>query len=264
MSPVFATNGGLSGVKRTTTSGSAPGMWMLEEQSLAKRAGIWPAVPDNDPTPGLSPIFWYDFADETTVTTSGGEITQITDKGSANRTLTKSAFGPTYATTINGKKVANWGTSVNSTWLRNTSGTSFDIAELYIVADSSETSSFLNGYSSLVTGTSNTDIFLIGSVTGFEGPYGLFDRVFLNGGATNRFTNIFPEIQSPCILRAVNSAGAVTTTTSGFQIGMDRFYTGRGWRGLIAEFICFSSVLSSQDRTNLQNWLGFKWGITLA
>lgn len=237
---------------------------MLEEQSLAKRAGIWPAVPDNDPTPGLSPIFWYDFADETTVTTSDGEITQITDKGSANRTLTKSAFGPTYATTINGKKVANWGTSINSSWLRNISGTSFNIAELYIVADSSETSSFAAGYSALATSISSTDVLLNGSGTGFEGPYGLFNRVFLNGGTANRFSSIFPEIESPCILRVANDAGNVTTTTNGFQIGMDRGNGNRGWRGLIAEVICFSSVLSSQDRTNLQNWLGFKWGITLA
>jgi hypothetical protein len=85
----------------------------------------------------------------------------------------------------------------------------------------------------------------------------------VNGGTTNRYTNIFPEIESPCILRAANNAGTATTTTDGFQIGMDRGNGGRGWRGLIAEVICFSSVLSSEDRTNLQNWLGLKWGITL-
>lgn len=213
--------------------------------------------------PGLSPLFWYDFADEATVTTSGGEITQIADKGSANRTLTKGATGPTYATTINGQKVSNWGTSTHSNYLRNNSATSFNIAELYIVADSSDVGSFAAGYSALATSVSNTDIFLNGSGTGFEGPYGLFDRVFLNGGASNRYTNIFPEIESPCILRAANNAGTVTTSTNGFQIGMDRGNAGRGWRGLIAEVICFSSVLGSTDRDSLQAWLAFKWGITL-
>jgi hypothetical protein len=58
MSPVFATNGGLSGVKRTTTTGSAPGVWTLEEQAIAKRAGIWPVF-------GLSYRYWRlaNFAD---------------------------------------------------------------------------------------------------------------------------------------------------------------------------------------------------------
>jgi hypothetical protein len=42
MSPVFATNGGLSGAKRNTSTSAASGMWMLEEQNLAKRAGSWP------------------------------------------------------------------------------------------------------------------------------------------------------------------------------------------------------------------------------
>jgi hypothetical protein len=255
-------NSGLLGTRRVPTSASASGLWVPNEQSLAKRASIWPIFVA-DPMPGLSPIFWYDFADEATVTTSSGEITQITDKGSANRTLTKSTTGPTYATTINGKKVSNWGTSTHSNYLRNNSATSFNIAEIYIVADSSDTSSFAAGYSALATSISGTDVFLNGSGTGFEGPYGLVDRVFVNGGTTNRYTNIFPEIESPCILRAANNAGTATTTTDGFQIGMDRGNGGRGWRGLIAEVICFSSVLSSEDRTNLQNWLGLKWGITL-
>ena len=255
-------NGGLMGVRKVPTTGSASGLWFQNEQSVAKRAGIWPSVVP-DPMPGLSPIFWYDFADEATVTTSSGQITEITDKGSANRTLTKSTTGPTYATTINGKKVSDWGTSTHSNYLRNTSATSFNIAELYIVADSSGTSTFAPGYSALATSVSNTDIFLNGDGTGFEGPYGLFNRIFLNGGTTNRFSNVFPEIGSPCIVRAANDANTATTTTNGFQIGMDRSNSGRGWRGLIAEVICFSSVLSSQDRTDLQNWLGAKWGITL-
>jgi hypothetical protein len=260
MSPVFATNGGLSGAKRTTTTSSAPGVWMLEEQAVAKRAGIWPQV-ITDPTAGLSPVLWYDFADESTVTTSSGQITQITDKGSANRTLTKSATGPTYATTINSKKVSDWGTSTHSNYLRSSSTASLTVAELYIIADSSATGS-VSGYAALITSLSNTNIYLNVTGSGFEGPYGI-DRVYLNGGTTNQFSDIFPEIESPCLLRANKSDLTAITTTNGFQLGMDRDNADRGWRGLIAEVICFSSVLGSTDRDSLQAWLAFKWGITL-
>jgi hypothetical protein len=44
MSPVFATNGGLSGAKRNTSLSAASGIWTLEEQNLAKRAGLWPST----------------------------------------------------------------------------------------------------------------------------------------------------------------------------------------------------------------------------
>lgn len=253
-------NGGLLGVRREPSSFAASGLWFLNEQSAAKRAGIWPRVV-TDPTAGLSPVLWYDFADETTVITSSGQITQIADKGIANRTLTSSATGPTYATTINNRKVSNWGTSNHSNFLRNSSGTSLTVAELYFVVDSSDTNSFAS-YSALMTNISSLDIYLNGFSEGFEGPYGL-NRAYLNGGTTNRYTNLFPEITSPCIIRSNKADSTTITTVDGFQIGMDRGNGSRGWRGLIAEVICFSSVLSSQDRTDLQEWLAFKWGITL-
>lgn len=261
--PRLGTNGGLIGPRRVATTGNASGSWALDEQCDAVRQAIWPIVAPPNPIPALAPVLWYDFADEATVTTSSGEITQIADKGSANRTLTKSSIGPTYATTINGKKVSNWGTSYHSNYLRNNSATSYNVAEIYIVADSSETGDLGSSYAALATTLSTTDIFLNAWGTGFEGPFGLFNRIFLNGGTANRFSSIFPEIESPCILRAVNNADAVTTTTDGFQIGMDRGNPTRGWRGLIGEVICFPSVLNSTNRAAVENYLSEKWGITL-
>jgi hypothetical protein len=35
-------NGGLMGVRKVPTTGSASGLWFQNEQSVAKRAGIWP------------------------------------------------------------------------------------------------------------------------------------------------------------------------------------------------------------------------------
>ena len=38
-------NGGLMGVRRTPTTGTASGLWFQNEQSVAQRAAIWPATP---------------------------------------------------------------------------------------------------------------------------------------------------------------------------------------------------------------------------
>ena len=256
-------NGGLMGVRRTPTTSAATGLWFQNEQSVAQRAAVWPI---SGGIAGLNPALWYDFADESTVTTSSGQITQITDKGSLGRTLTASATGPTYATTINGYKVSDWGTSAHSNYLRNTDTTGFTVEEIYCVADSSETSSITNsGLLGSYTDVAKT-ILMNGSGTGFEGPLGgdyYIDRVFLNGGTTDRYSNVFSEIASPCILRMLDTRGAITGTTGGFQIGRDRGNGNRGWRGLIAEVVCFSSVLGSGDRAVVQNALASKWGITL-
>jgi hypothetical protein len=37
-------NGGLMGVRRTPTAGAASGLWFQNEQSVAKRAAIWPST----------------------------------------------------------------------------------------------------------------------------------------------------------------------------------------------------------------------------
>lgn len=40
-------NSGLLGVRRVPTTGTASGLWLPNEQVLAKRAGIWPSTPGN-------------------------------------------------------------------------------------------------------------------------------------------------------------------------------------------------------------------------
>lgn len=263
MSPMLGYNGGLRGTRRVPTTGAASGIWTPDEQADAKRASIWPI---SGGITGLNPVLWYDFADESTVTTSSGAITQITDKGSLGRTLTASATGPTYSTTINGLKVSDWGTSAHSNYLRNTDATGFTVEEIYCVADSSETSSISNsGLLGSYTDVAKT-ILMNGSGSGFEGPLGggyYIDRVYLNGGTTDKYSNVFPEIASPCILRMLDTRGPITGTTGGFQIGRDRNNSNRGWRGLIAEVVCFSAALSSGDRAIVQETLAAKWGITL-
>ena len=255
-------NGGLMGVRKVPTTGTATGVWVSNEQVLAKRAGIWPAGAGGDPTPSLSPVLWYDFADETTVTTSGTEITAVTSKGSRAWTLSKSATGPQYVTGINSKKCVDWGSPGHGNYLRNTTGTSTTIAEVYVVLDANFGSTFAT-YNGLITGTSGAGFLLLGNLNG-TGLYGSeFTTAFIDGSASNvHSSGVLPAINSPCILRVGRSSGSFNTT-DGFQIGYDRIYGARGWGGLIGEVIVFSTALSSTDRDSLQAWLAAKWGVTL-
>ena len=255
-------NGGLIGVRRVPSTSLAPGVWTQDEQSVAKQAGIWPSY-NADPTPGLLPVLWYDFADETTVTKSGTNLTQISDKGTRGATLTSTPTNPQYVTGINGKKCVDWGDVSHSKALYNSSTTLISIAEAYIVLDASFGGGLFPSYNGLF-GSYTEGMNVTGSLNSaglyFEGS---FDNAFVNNGPQS-LSSVLPGINSPSLLRIKKSNDTAVLTNTGFQIGMDRQNLSRGWYGLIGEMIFFSSVLGSSDRTLLQSWLSSKWGLTLA
>lgn len=234
---------------------------------MAKRAGIWPLV-FNGPQ-DLSPILWYDFADEATVTTSGTEITAVSSKGSLGWTLSKSSTGPQYVTGINGRKCLDWGASGNhSNFMSSAASLSASIAEIYVVVDASFGGSVTgSGFAGLLTGQNGSDWYLLAAGGAITQQGTSFDSAYINGGATNRFNNLFssPSIDNPAILRINRSTGQAFSMLDGVRIGNDRsnFSLNRGWSGLVGEYIIFSSVLSETNRQLLEAYLASKWGITL-
>lgn len=260
---MFRTNGGLIGTRRSPTFSSAQGVWSLVEQALYRRDRLWPSP---NPVPDLSPILWYDFADETTVTVSSTQVTQVTDKGSRGWTLTKSATGPAYAVGINGLKCIDWGNPNHSNYLRNTSTTATSIGEVYVVLDGNFGSTFPS-YNGLITTNSNNWVATAyANSTRFDNTpgYNLVDQVFVNNSASNTYGGgLLPTINSPSLLRFRKSNGTTFTLTDGIQVGLDRSIGGRGWGGYIGEIIAFTSVLSDNDRSSVQAWLSSKWNLTL-
>jgi hypothetical protein len=74
-------NGGLMGVRKVPATGSASGLWVSNEQSLAKRAGIWPLGPIPDPDfASVSLLLPFDGANNSTT---------FTDASSNNLTITR-------------------------------------------------------------------------------------------------------------------------------------------------------------------------------
>ncbi len=221
----------------------------------------------SNPIINLSPVLWYDFSDALTVTLSGTTITQINDKGSKAWNLTKSTTGPVQATwTNNALKCCDWGATQHSNYLRNTTGTSTSIAEVYIVLDAAFGSTFPT-YNGLISST-NDSFFVDGnqSTSGlFSSSTQTFNAAYVNGSSSNSYSSgVLPTANSPALLRLARLDGSTITTNGGFQIGRDRYFSNRGWYGLIAEVVCFSTVLSSTDRTAVQNHLAGKWGLTLS
>lgn len=216
---------------------------------------------DKGPIASLNPILWYDFSDEGSVTLSSTTITGISDKGSLKQDLVKSTTGPTQATwTNNSLTCCDWGTVAHSNYLRTSSTFSTTIAEAYIVLDSALGSVFPT-FNGLITGSS---WFLVGSSGGTGFFADNFSTAYVNGSSTNVYTGgVLPDINSPSLLRVGRSSGSFTANSQVFQIGMDRSYGGRGWLGLVAEVIVFSSALSVSDRDTLQNFLASKWNLTL-
>lgn len=256
-------NGGLLGVQRTATTSAAVGVWCSNEHSISVRAGNWPGLAVN-PIPALSPILWYDFADEATVTTSGTEVTQVNSKGTRAWSITKSATGPQYATGINGRKCLDWGSANHSNYLRNTDTTSTSVAEIYAVIDASFGSTFPD-YNGLVSATSGAG-WSVGGTATTTGLYTAsgFDQAFTNNSASNVVTAVLPTINTASLLRVRNSSGSALTTTSGIQVGNDRNNQPRGWYGLVGEIVMFSAVLGTTDRGSVQSWLATKWNLTLS
>lgn len=259
---MFRTNGGLIGSRRTPTIPAASGVWSLVEQILAARTNSWPG---QNPIPTLSPLLWYDFSDESTVTLSSTQITAVADKGSRGWNLSKSTTGPSYVTGINGLKCCDWGSPGHGNYLRNTSATSTNIAEIYFVLDGNFGSTFVEYYG-LATGTTGSSWYITGDGAGRAGLINLnsIDQAFLNNGASNQIASVLPTINSPALMRVRKTDGTTFNTTVGFQLGQQRTDTNRGWGGLIGEVVAFSTLLSESDRTLLQSFLARKWGLTLA
>jgi hypothetical protein len=97
-------NGGIIGVSNVPTQLSASGVWTLQEQFLARAQDIWPSrVPDVV----LTASVWLDANDLSTITESGGAVSQWENKGSlGNFTQATGALQPTTGSaTLNGRNV---------------------------------------------------------------------------------------------------------------------------------------------------------------
>jgi hypothetical protein len=206
-------------------------------------------------------LFWYDAAEQSSVTLSGGKVSSWADKGPNlyNLAQANSSYQPSYQTTgWNGgtKPYLDWGTASNSNALTN--NTAMSIRELFVVAQYEGGSTFGNWEGLANPVNDSVSPFLTGSgTTWFSG--GAFGANTFVNGATATGGGALPGLLSPGLVHG-RSASAVAIP--GFVVGLDRAYTSlsRGWRGKIAEVIGYASTLSVNDRQKIEGYLAWKWG----
>jgi hypothetical protein len=86
-------NGGLLGLRKVPNAGSASGTWFQNEQSVARRAGIWPRTDDPD-FANVSLLLHMDGTNgSTTFTDSSSNAFAVTAFGNAQVTTTDPKFG---------------------------------------------------------------------------------------------------------------------------------------------------------------------------
>lgn len=211
----------------------------------------------------LAPLRWWDVSDGATVTTSSGAITQVDDKSGNGASLEQatSAERPTLsAAAINGLDAADWGSSANGKSLLASANVT--LREVWVICKLEATGSTFPDFVGLVNPGNDFSSLLLTGGSGGTGFSGSGFSVYLNGGTTNTASDVFDEIKSLCLVRAVFDSDR--TTTGGVRVGLDRNYSNlnRGWRGLIGEVLVFGSALSAGDAAKLAGYLKGRWGIS--
>jgi hypothetical protein len=212
-------NGGLMGQRRVPITSGAPGVWFSNEQSIAKRAGIWPSyIPDPG---GFSPSPSYTLAGESAFGTT-----------STNPSSFGFYFGTTTGVQLNGlgfASQAGWGSGTTyavKLWsIENGGSTPEDYTELAgATFVHGNTYTLQNGYfwqsvSPVVSlpDSSLSDGYVITAIGNFSGSGGnvqfqggtaTFDARFVNGG--NGFNNATDEsgfYPIPYVDGAIGSTG---------------------------------------------------------
>lgn len=265
--------GGYIGFNRvpaaSAVNSAAGGVWTLREAEELKRAGTWPRAAPGGVGAGLQ--LWLDFADASSITLSGSNISQINDKSGNgfHGSQSTDANRPGQAT-VNGLNCGDWGSGANSKGLRyQPGGTSNNWREVAIVGVWDGGGSTFPTFNGLFTGSDSTGtqsgVGLIGqnaAATWYEinGPDLAFNSwattVLLNGTTT---ATAFDTIKTVFCVQFRRSSNL---GVNGYMLGMDRVNASRGWRGKICEVVAYNAELSSGDRSDLRTYLNAKWGIT--
>lgn len=211
---------------------------------------------------GLS--LWLDASDASTISDTGGAVSEWRDKsGNTNHaTQATPANQPTTGTrTQNGLNVIDFdgGDRIVSAGLTLTQ------PNTYFVVYKADTTPDNSGY--LFDGVSARQLVSNGSVAG---KMQMFAGSIVSVGT--RLTTpqiVYARFSGATSQFAQNGAAATTTSpgtngVTGLTVG-DRYQVGTGYLdGFMAEILVYAASLSAEDRSAVEAYLAAKWGVTLS
>jgi len=234
---------------RSSGIGSNGVTWLAASTALTPgaRSGTWlPAM--------LAASLWLDFADLTTLTASGGVISQITDKSGNGRTASQatSSNRPTVGT-VNGKSCMV-STSTQYLEIANTISTvrSFVTVVQFTTITGEQ----------FIVGDSATVDFHCEQGSNSVNVLGTIANSFVTGGSGwINGTSIAPL----SMVRSTSASAYIFNTTGSVKIkqfSADRSgqFRNAGIIGNTCEIIAFDSTLADADRQKLEGYLAHKWG----
>jgi hypothetical protein len=212
----------------------------------------------------LSPTLWLDASDETTITESGGAVSQWDDKSGNGYDLTQATgtYQPKTGTaTINSLNTMEFD-ALNSQYLGNSSvpfsGTSYTMFAVYEI-NPSDTTYIVSSFDTLgvyaYVATSGSGVTSLHAAVTDTSLY--VDGVEFTGTTRGE---VFTAIgTAPAVVRATFTS----TSTDGFSAGYpstNQFSFGSGTK--VAEIIVVGSP-TAQEISDTETYLANKWGITL-
>lgn len=229
-------------------------------------------------TPAFSPlsvsgcILWLDASDATKVVSSGGKVSQWTDKSTSANHAVQGTDSIRPLTGVNTKNGLNVITSDDATkyftltsGITNTTGTP---RTYFIVVRKAAVTN-----NSVIMGTVNVGTFIGMALSSSSGaPYSRFGA---GGDATagNSLATATYGIVTVTYDRAVDYTTRLNAGTSGSASSVagghdfDRIfrYSSAGYhlQGDIGEIVAYNTVLTGTNLTDVRGYLGTKWGISL-
>jgi hypothetical protein len=207
---------------------------------------------------------WYDAADPTTVTVTGGVVTGVADKSGNARNLSNGT-GFTYnVTKFNGTYPSFYNSTVNASFIGSNASISLSQpVTIFAVGQTESTSNTFPFIADSTNSGSRIAVYFWNSNTFRTRLFsGSTEIENVNGPAT--FVNSYIANTSSSQIfgngTSIASGSIGTGTFSGLVFGNSFGVSTSGWAGHLCEFLIYSGVLSTADRQRVEGYLSRKWG----
>jgi hypothetical protein len=240
-------NGGLIGVRRTPTVDAAPGLWFQNEQSVAKRAEIWPLglIPDPD-FASVSLLLHMDGTNgSTTFTDSSSNTLSVTANGNAQISTTQSKFGGAsgsfdgsgdYLDISGSSLLAFPGEFSVQGWARSARGTTETVFEL---------GDYTNGILLRAFANSNDNIYVNGQLGNVNLNSFISTNTWFYFSITRNSSNLVQVAIDGTVRGSATVSGTINSTNAALRIAEARNTSGQALNGYVDDFRITKGVARS-------------------